>query len=1113
MLQEPWRIDLLGGLRAAQGGRVITRFRTQKTGALLAYLAYYLNRAHPREELTELFWPEDDPAAARNSLRVALNSLRHQLEPPGVPSGAVLVADRVNVQLNPAAVKTDTAEFEAALHAAMQAANDAERLPFLQKMVELYRGALLPGYYDTWIALEQDRLAEAYLGALRQIIKRLAQERDYDGALEYARRAVRVDPLREESHRNLMRLYAAVGRPAAALEQYRELKTLLQKELGGAPSAATRQLAEQLSRIGERAAGERTGAQDIAERKAELARRIESVPVTVEPEPPQTTIPSFLHPPIPSPVPRLPLQFTRFFGREEEAARLTELLSRRSRVESRKQPDSRLSTLDSRLITLTGPGGIGKTRLAIEAAGRLAETFGGAVWFVPLADLTDPRLIVGAIQAALRLPPSPNVEPLEQVVAALSQQPSLLVLDNFEHLAAGGALVLMTLLKRIPALTCLVTSRQRLAVAGEREFPLRPLPTPEKAFRRSGIQVFEEEPERLMQFPTVQLFVDRAQAVRPDFQVTPGNAGAVAALCARLEGIPLAIELAAARAQVLTPAQMLERLSQRFDLLASRRTDKDSRHRSLWAAIDWSYHLLSSELQRFFARLSVFRGGWTLERAEAVCEEPRALDYLAQLRGHSLITAEEGAPEMRFRLLESLREFAADQLSPEEQTALAYRHAGYFLSLAEEADSKLNGPEQAKWLDMLEAEHDNLRAALNFRLAPDDNQIENQTSKIENIDAGLRLAAALRRFWTVRGYLNEGRAWLERALSWPQAQEPTEARAKALNGAGTLAYLQGDYAEARLLYEASLEIGRRLGKRESIAGTLNNLGLLLWNQGNYTAARAYQEESLAIKRELGDRWGIASSLLNLGAVCRDQGEEEKARALFEESLAICRELGDQQGTSHALHNMGNLALAARDYARARALYEESLTIKRALGYMQGVATTLDNLGEIARYQEDYDAARAFYEESMAIMQELGSKSGIATSLSNLGAVAVLQGDYARARTLLEESLTMRRTMGDQPGIAACLEGFACLATAQAKSKIQNPESKITRTVRLAGAATALRETIGATLTLLERTDLDRAIAAARAVLGEEAFEAAWTQGRALTPEQAIEEAFGKEEQP
>jgi len=1101
-MDRPWRIELLGRLCARQGAQEITRFRTQKTGALLAYLALNLPRSIPREALLDALWPEHDIDSARNSLSVALNSLRRQLEPPGVPSGAVLIADRSQVRLNPAAVTTDVAEFEAALQTAEQAATNNERVSFLTSAVELYRGELLPGHYALWVAAARDRLRDAYLAALRPLIRHLAQARDYERALDYAHRAVQADPLREESHRNLMRLYIALGRPAAAWEQYQELQRLLQEQLGTEPSAATRQLAEQLKQttgeMGTRGIALEQHRHRDTEKRAELkGQSAESParPVALRPQPS---------------LPRLPMQFTRFFGREEEIARLQKELDLSPHGPSLRGGEGRGANAQ-RLITLTGPGGTGKTRLAIEVARRVAEAFGGAVWFVSLADLADPRLIPGTIADTLGLPSAANVEPLEQVVEFLNQPgervigasndgentpspvPSLLVLDNFEQVAAGGAHVVQALRKRVPTLTLLVTSRRPLDLPGEQEFPVPSLPTPDIEPQRVSEPLTTHPspltPPDLMQFASVQLFVDRAQARRADFQITPGNAASVAALCAQLEGVPLAIELAAARARVLTPAQMLERLNERFNLLATQRADKGERHRSLWAAIDWSYRLLPPELQRFFARLSVFRGGWTAEAAEAVCgsvavgeygsQAPTpphyhtpTLDFLAQLRSHSLIHADEDVSEMRFRMLESLREFAEEQLSEEERAALADRHTAYFLNLGAQARPHLNGARQVEWLTRLETEHDNFRAVLERCLRKSRGECREPIEKAcasslsTPAEQGLRLAEALARFWEIRGHFTEGREWLARALE-QTCEERTVLRGKALIGAGHLAYSQGDYAEARALYEESLAICREKGISQDIAVSLSSLGNVAYRQGDYAGARTFYEESLSTYRALGDRWGIAGALGNLANVAHSEDDLTRARELNEESLAIWRELGDEKSIAYTLNNLANVAQSEGDLTRARALHEESLRIKRTLGNWRSI--------------------------------------GI--SLANLGLVAVEQGDFASASAFFQEALIIARELKDRPGIANILDGLAILATAEAQAGIQHPESRNRRAAQLWAASDALREAIGYPRPPVDGAEHKARQARARAALGEEAFTAGWAEGRAMTLEQAIEFAL------
>jgi predicted ATPase/DNA-binding SARP family transcriptional activator len=1218
------RTKLLGGLCIEQADRIITRFRTQKTGALLAYLAYYRERSHPREQLIELIWPEADLDSGRNSLSRALSSLRQQLEPPGVPHGAILRADRLSVQLNPEAVTTDVGEFDAALHKAATAGSGRERMLFLADAAERYGGELLPGHYEDWCLVERERLAETYLRTLHQLVELLERTGDLDHALGYARRAVSADPLREEAYQEIMRLLAAAGQPTLALRYYRELEQRLEEQLGEAPSAATLQLAREIERqstgytVTERqTAGPRADASpppsalpsrlptgtvtflltDIAGSTAQWERQGEAftaplashhtllrrtfrrfggyevkeagdgfivafecardalacavasqqaledhpwsegapreawsgplrvrmvlhsgdvalqegdyhglvlhhasrmlaaghggqilcseataavVQRNLEPgiqltdlgvyrlrdvEMPerlfQVEYPEMAQRVFPPPraearsARNLPLQFTRFVGRERELEQLEELLLAEQ----------------TRLVTLTGSGGTGKSRLALELASHLSERFSGAVWFVPLADLVDARLVVDAVQKALcpgtgprrwdggkpspsqDAPPpsrSPAVEPLEQVVEMLSQQPSLLVLDNFEHLVEEGAALVQTLLERAPLLKCLVTSRQRLDLSGEREFVVPPLQTPAGG----------DAPAQLGLCESVRLFIDRAQAVKSDFQVTNKNAPAVAELCQRLEGIPLAIELAAARAQVLTPAQMLNQLARRFDFLVSRRRDGAKRHQTLHAAVDWSYRLLTPELQRFFARLSVFRGGWTVEAAEAVCEEGApadgadlaeatragpALDYLAQLRECSLVLAEEDGVEVRFRMLETLREYAAEQLeASEEIAALRREHADFFLALAAQADSSQTPADRVIWMERLETENANLGAALDWmqREEPD-------------AERRLRLGWALYPFWLERGYLREGRERLQLLLGLPGASVPARARAKALLAAANLAAEQGDYAAKRSLSEEGLAVQRELDDKWRIAGWLSDLGNMDLVQGDYAAARSRYEESLAIHRELENKYGIADLLCRLGGVARSQGDSVKARLLLEESLSVLRELASKPE----------------------------------------IAELLPSLGFEAWEQGDHAAARALLEESLAIQRELGEKRGIAWSLNGLGRMTLMQGDSAAARSLFAESLAIYWELRNKVQIIQSLEGLAAA------------EGRPERAARLFGAAESLREAVGAPtrgyLGIFRYKVSEHSIASARATLGEEAFAAAWAEGRAMTLEQAI----------
>jgi predicted ATPase/DNA-binding SARP family transcriptional activator len=1078
MLETPWRIELFGGLRAVAGPLEITRFRSYRTGILLAYLAHHVDRPHSREGLIEMLWPEAEPEAGQTSLRTALSSLRRQLEPPAVPPGSVLAATRSQVRLNAAAISTDTAEFEAALRTARAARTEEREAPLIRAL-ELYRGPLLPGGYEDWILTERERLETAFLdalGALTALLAppaegqptRLRQKGGRDAgiraALEWAHHAASAAPLREEPRLELMRLYEAAGQPGPALRQYEELERALRAELDVAPSPHARAAA---ARLRQELAPE--GAGDTQPTPGRRGKRPAPPPV------PAAALPAApaAAPVVPQPLAdRLPPSLNRFFGRDHELGRLLELLAPMNDA--------------ARVVTITGPGGTGKTRLAVEAARRLNGSRGR--WFVPLADLTDPRLIPGAVLDALGVPRSAGIDPMDQLAAAVGAQPGLMVLDNYEQLAPAGAPVVQSLLERLPGVTCLVTSRRRLALPGERQLPVRPLPAPDEL-----PDVDPADPEDLLRYPSVQLFVDRAQAVCPDFQVTKGNAGAVAALCRRLEGIPLAIELAAARAQALTPAQMLERLEAREGAaLLARRGGEGTRHGSLWAAIDWSYDLLTAEQRRFFARLSVFRGGCTAEAAAEVCEEPGALEYLAQLRERSLITAEEAGSGIRFRLLEALREYAFERLAPEERSALGLRHAEYFRALAEQGAAELTGPGQADWLARLQAEHDNLRAAIRWSLEAGE----------AGSECGLLTAAALFRFWVMRGFLSEGREHLSAVLSRAGGAR-TVARAKALNAAGVLAQHQGDTAQARALYEEALAICRELGERKFAASALGNLGTLAYRTSDYALAWRHLEESTAIRRELGDCWGVANNLNVQAIVASYRGDLDLADRCYGESLALFREVGDRHNTAMLLGNRASLAEKRGDDALAEVLHREALGVYREIDDREDVTLPLAGLASIACKRGDYDAARGYLEEGLTVARKSGSRPRIALLLSRMGSLALETGDPEASAAYIRESLAIYRGTGSRLDIAVLLESLAHLTALQGRARAGR-----LRAARLFGAAEALRERIGAAHPASERAEYEEHVAAARSGADPGAWAAAWAEGRSLSIEAAIDEALG-----
>jgi predicted ATPase/DNA-binding SARP family transcriptional activator len=953
-----WRIELLGWLRARHADQTISQFRTRKTGALLAYLVFYGHRAHSRDELIEMLWPGSEPESGRNRLRMALTSLRRQLEPPGVPAGAVIVADRVTVQLQPRAVTTDVFQFEHAI-AAAAAPNRTARISDLLQAVEQYRGELLPGFFEDWIVPERQRLTEIYVGALCQLARCFAGEGDLARALDYARRTVAADPLWEAAQRELIQLLANLGQREAALQQYHQFRRMLAEQSQAAPEDATREL---ISRIEQ-------GAHVPDSRSLS-----DMLPASPSPSgsPHQQASPAgYLHDQngrgtggagsqtaqARSPdhddtslrASYLPLPPNRFFGREREIRELTE----------------RLSNHRERLLTLAGPGGSGKTRLCLETACRLRNAYGGAIWFVPLVDITSPELIVNSIHAVLRLSSSAHSSPLDQVIELLSRQPSLLILDNLEHLIEEAASVIRVLLERVPSLACLVTSRQLLSLAGEQSFPVSPLPLPSTIQRRSayrsgpgGERAKRAEPHeltRLCDCASVQLFVDRAQAVRPDFQVTPANAAAVAAVCARLEGMPLALELAAARIAVLTPLQMVSRFEKQLDLLVVQQRQVDPRHRSLRATLDWSCRLLRPEVQQFFCRLSVFRGGWTLEAAEAVLQEPEMLALLEQLRQHSLIYSVERGSAMRYRWLEAVREFASEQLPTEERADIASRHRDYFLELAERAQPELDRPDAGSWLEQLEDELPNFRVALDTCVEAGD------------VEHELRFGFALKSFWEIRNHLQEGRERLGRALARDAAMTPV--RARALAAAARLALVQGDYGAARQLYESNLAAWRELGDRWREAVALQRVGQAVHFQGEQAAAHAYFLESLVLLREI-NRAPDAGLLFDLGNTSRILGDYARSREYCEECIQISRSSETNYWAFPKLC-LGNVAIAERKFPEARPAFDESLRKFDSLGFGWGIAQALRCHAVLASVEGEEERAARLLGGVERLWEELG----------------------------------------------------------------------------------------------------------------------------------------------
>ena len=782
------------------------------------------------------------------------------------------------------------------------------------------------------------------------------------------------------------------------------------------------------------------------------------------------------YPDVPSVPNNLPSQPTLFIGRETELRAARALLLREG----------------VRLVTLTGPGGTGKTRLSLELASSLLLSddarwatspelakdgpgteatqnselkiqsseltphsvffiphFPDGVYFVPLASITDPALVATGIAKAVGImevgeKDRPLIETLK---AHLRAKQLLLLLDNFEQVLGATPLV-VELLEAAPQVKALVTSRERLHLRGEREFPVPPMRVPSTEYRvPSG-----DDPLRA--YESVRLFVERAASLLPDFDLDEENAPAVAEICARLDGLPLAIELAAARIKILTPQAMLPRLKHRLKLLTGGERNLPPRHRTLRAAIEWSYDLLDDADKALFRSLSIFSGSFSLEAAEAIAEQAAAsseqlssessvLDIIASLVDKNLLRRDVGDPgDSRFAMLETIHEYARERLEESgEAGELRRLHALYFLSMAESIEPELKGPKQVERLRQLEDEHDNLRAALKWALDSGES------------DMALSLASALHGFWRMHGHLTEGRAWLESALDGAGGK-PTSHRARALMAVGTLASSQSDFARARSALEESLAIFRELGDKESVASTLRNLGNELRYRGDLEGSWRALEEALAIARELDKEWDVASLLGDLGIAAQALGNDSTARRMYEESLALRREMGDTRGIAMMLVNLGELARAAGSYEQAGDLYTEALALARELGDKWGVGMVLHNLGHVAFNRRDYIHAWNLFAESLGIFHELRNKRDIAYCLAAMGG---LFGAY------------------------------------------KQPE----RAAVLFSAAQALSNTISSHLDPADQVEYERNLAEAQEQLSQGDWDRAWVRGQTLTLDEAV----------
>jgi predicted ATPase/DNA-binding SARP family transcriptional activator len=1019
-------IRLLGVPEIRLNGVLNTDLTSAKAQALLYYLAM-TGRVHTRTALAGLLWGDQAEGAAQDSLRKAIQPLRAAF-------GAYLAIDRRTVGWQAAQPYwVDAVEFAATLSAAR--ADDPEAL---QQAFALYRDDFLAGLYvrnapqfEAWMLTERVQLRGLMLQGLATLAERYSSSRDLPQAIATARRLLVLEPWHEEVHRRLMVWLVENGQRSAALAQYEICRRALAEELDVAPAPETVELYERI----------RTGPDGRG-----VAQRASGVTPEISPATPLQRNHN------------LPAPMTSLVGRKREFAAVTTLL------------------LDTgvRLVTLIGPPGVGKTRLAIEAAAYVLDEFADGVWFVDLAPIRTPELVVAAIADALRIrEQAGNRSLLDYVKTYVRNRHVLLLLDNFEQVVAAAAVV-SALLAACPRLHILTTSREALRLHGEREYMVPPLATPGPEQLRQG--------GNLAQIEAVQLFVQRAQAVQADFVLNLANAAAVSEICVRLDGLPLAIELAAARIKLISPQALRQRLDARFEVLRGGVRDAPERHQTLRRAIGWSYALLGSNEQTLFRRLAVFVGGFTLAAVETAVSVPMDIfEGMASLVDKSLVQrSAQPQDELRFVLLESLREFGQEQLRELGEEESAHRaHAYYYLALAEAAEPQLLGADQAHWLQQLEVEHDNLRAALRWAVQCKDSLI------------GPRLGVALWHFWYIRSHQLEGRNWLAQLLN---LAEDLRHKAWLLHGIGMLARRAGESAAASTFLEESLALFRQLDDTRGIASSLRVLGFMQYVQGNFLKAHVVLEECLDLFRVLGDSEGTAVTLLNLAYVAMHQ-DYDAAHSLAEESLKMRRVSGNKHGMATALDCLGYVATQQGNHKAARTYFEESLAIHRELGNRSGIATIILGLGNIACAEQDYAAAHNLFKEALTIAREIDNRAQGANASLKLALTSRKQNDYGTAQTYLQLALTYFHEINDKVTCALVMEEFVCLAVARVQ---------MARALQFAGAIIDLRKPSNISLhSLALRREFEDAIAKARAALNDEAAEAAWAEGQVMTLDEAV----------
>ncbi|HEV2591700.1 MAG TPA: BTAD domain-containing putative transcriptional regulator [Gaiellaceae bacterium] len=929
-------VRLLGPVELVEGDEVV-RITAAKQRALLAVLALQPGRVVPLETIIERLWDEPPPSAA-HAVGVYVSELRRQL-----PSRELLRSRRPGYLVDLPAEAVDALRFERLYRGALESlrrGNLASAVSMLRDALALWGGPAIADARSGPLQREAERLDESRLVAYETCLDAELQLGQVDAVLVDAESLLAKHPLRPQLVRTVMLARLATGRQASALAAYREHQRRLSAELGLAPEESLRAL-------------------ETAILRGEL------------------TAPSAA---VLSPSAPLPAQLTIFVGRQRELREVERLVTRE----------------EVRLLTLTGPGGVGKTRLALQVAAAIADRLEDGVCFVALAAVRDAELAIALIAEKLGVREQTGTTLTVSVADHLAERELLLVLDNFEQVSAAASEV-ATLLAAAPRLRVLVTSRKVLGLRGEQLYDLPPLSVPSPS----------DGPEAILNSDAVRLFERRAQAIDPEFTIDHDDAAAVAELCRRLDGLPLAVELAAARIRVLPPKTMLRRLDKRLQFLSGDAPDSEPRQQTLMATIAWSFELLSPSDQELFARLGVFVGGFRLNAAESQVTAnngvtPDVLDGITSLLANSLLRRwDDPDGEPRFWMLETIREFAVARLEPEGLLETCRRlHAAYFADLAARAEPELWRAEQAAWATRLDSDQNNLREALAWALEANEGEL------------ALRLAGALEPYWETRGQIAEGQRWLLGALNAAPGAT-ARSRAKAVFGLSRLVQIEGDYAREQALLGEAVQLYSDASDQHGLTFALAHLGLVMGRLGHAAAAEAPSRRAVELSRQLSDEWLLAMALNCQGMALLDAGQSAAAKAAIEESLTIRRALGEKRGIAVTLDSLGTLLVAQGKSSEALAPLEEALSLVRQLDNVTLEAPLLTSLGLAALNAADPERAQSLLTQSLLICREISDREAMSGALVGLAALD-LQRDPKRARLLWQLAIALRCQLGSAP---------------------------------------------------------------------------------------------------